>query len=223
MAFPLSNDCIYMDQQTEQTRLLPDIVLVQHILSGEKRFFEVIMRRYNQRLYRIGMSVLNDDAETEDAMQAAYMKAYEHLATFKQLSSFATWLTRIMINECLGRQKSRRRSPVDAAKPPDNKISLSTPMQDLMNKELSTMLETAIAGLPEQYRTVFILREIEELSIRETGQVLDITEANVKVRLNRAKTMLLGELKGYIKGHVYAFHLTRCDRIIAAVMGKINT
>jgi RNA polymerase sigma-70 factor (ECF subfamily) len=197
-------------------------VLIKHVISGEKSFFEVIMRRYNQRLYRIGMSVLNDDAETEDAMQAAYINAYEHLASFKQLSSFATWLTRIMINECLGRRKSRRRSPVDTVQPPNHKTSLSTPMEDLMNKELNTMLEAAIAGLPEQYRTVFILREIEELSIRETGQVLDITEANVKVRLNRAKTMLRGELKGYIKDHVYAFHLTRCDRVVAAVMARIT-
>ena len=211
-----------MDQLTEQTRLLPDLVLVQHILSGQKNFFEIIMRRYNQRLYRAGMSILGDEAETEEAMQSAYIKAYEHLASFENRSSLATWLTRIMLNECFGRKKSRRLLPVDATKPPENNISLSTPMDQLMNKELSATLEAAIARLPEQYRTVFMLREIEELSIRETGEVLDITEANVKVRLNRAKTMLRSELKGYIKGHVYPFHLTRCNRIIAAVMEKIN-
>ena len=88
---------------------LDDPELVARILAGEKRLYEIIIRRYNQRLYRIGMSVLNNDAETEDAMQTSYIKAYEHLNQFKQQSSFSTWLIRIMINECLSRKKMNQR------------------------------------------------------------------------------------------------------------------
>jgi RNA polymerase sigma factor (sigma-70 family) len=200
----------------------PDMVLVKRILSGEKNLFEQIIRRYNQRFYRIGMSILNNDAEVEDAMQAAYISAYEHLQQFESRSAFGTWITRIMLNECLAQKNKKDRHPREAATQPENYINMKTPAHTLVNKELSAVLENAVAQLPEKYRLVFVLREIEELSVKETSEALNIEEPNVKVRLNRAKTMLRGSLNGYMKDHVYSFHLSRCDRMVAGVFDRLG-
>ena len=154
---------------------LADPELVLRILAGEKRLYEIIIRRYNQRLYRIGMSVLNNDADTEDAMQTSYIKAYEHLSQFKQESSFSTWLIRIMINECLLLKKKRERFGGDRIeKYLQIKSSMKTPAHIFMNKELNGVLENAIANLPEKYRIIFIMREVEELSVKETGEALSL-------------------------------------------------
>ena len=202
---------------------LQEAALVSRILAGEKRLYEIIMRRYNQRLYRIGMSVLNNDADAEDAMQTAYIKAYEHLAQFRQQSSLSTWLIRIMINECLAQKKIKQRfDNGEIEKYLQNKSSMKTPAHVLMNKELNDALENAIAQLPEKYRLVFMLREIEELSVKETGDALDLEESNVKVRLNRAKTMLRENLNGYLKEHIYSFHLSRCDVIVNNVLAQLQ-
>ena len=154
-------------------------------------------------------------------MQTAYINAYLHLDKFKNNSSFATWLTRIMINQCLGqiRKTSLIRTNIRSQ---DNSINMVTPDSELNNKELSALLENAIEQLPEKYRLVFVLREVEDLSVKETSEVLEIAPSNVKTRLNRAKTMLKDHLKGYMKEHVYAFHLTRCDRIVADVLTALK-
>jgi len=202
---------------------LQDAVLVERILAGEKQLYEIIMRRYNQRLYRIGMSVLNNDADAEDAMQNAYIKAYQHLNQFKQQSSLSTWLIRIMINECLTQKKKNQRfDNGEIEKYLQNKSSMKTPAHILMNKELNDVLENAIAHLPEKYRIIFMLREVEELSVKETGEVLELEESNVKVRLNRAKNMLRENLNGYLKEHVYSFHLSRCDEIVKKVFTRLD-
>jgi RNA polymerase sigma-70 factor (ECF subfamily) len=200
---------------------VPDQELIARIQGGEKRLFEVLIRKYNQRLYRIGMSILENDMETEDAMQAAYINAYEHLPGFEQRSSFGTWLTRIMINQCLEQKRKKKQAPVNFEQT-DNVISMTTPFNELVNKELSHVLENAITQLPEKYRLVFVLREIEDMSVRETSATLQIEESNVKVRLNRAKTMLRENLNGYMKDRVYSFHLTRCDRIVNHVMNHLG-
>jgi RNA polymerase sigma-70 factor (ECF subfamily) len=205
-----------------QAGQLPDTELVSRILGGEKKLFEQVIRRYNQRLYRIGASILSTGPEAEDAMQSAYMKAYEHLAAFERRSSFGTWLTRIMINECLARKKKQSHYSSIPADMPENNTTMTTPDGLLVNKELSGILENAIASLPEKYRLVFILREVEELSGRETGEALGIEEPNVKVRLNRAKTMLKQHLDGYIRGHVYSFHLSRCDKMVSDVFSRLH-
>lgn len=210
-----------MEQLIQKTVLIPDAQLISSILAGEKRLFEVVIRRYNQRLFRIGMSVLNNDAAVEDAMQNAYIKAYEHLHTFQNRSSFSTWLTRIMLNECLMQKKKNERSK-NTTQQPENTMTMNTPAHLLINKELGIVLENAIAQLPEKYRLVFVLREVEEMSVKETGEALNIEETNVKVRLNRAKTMLKNNLSGYIKDNVYAFHLTRCDVIVNNVMSYLK-
>jgi RNA polymerase sigma-70 factor (ECF subfamily) len=210
-----------MDQIIPLTERIPEEVLIKRITSGEKGLFEHIMRSYNQRLYRIGMSILNNDMEAEDAMQNAYISAYEHLDKFEERSSFGTWLTRIMLNECLA-QKKRKLKKMEFERQPGEHINTITPAEIMANKELNSILENAVGQLPEKYRLVFVLREIEEMSVKETSQVLNIEEPNVKVRLNRAKTMLKESLSGYMKENVYSFHLSRCDRVVANVLAHFQ-
>jgi len=207
-----------MEKIILQSTHVPDEVLIQRILAGEKDAFEQIIRRYNQRLFRTGMAILNNDAETEDAMQSAYINAYEHLGRFENRAAFSTWLTRIMVNECLKLKKKQKNNHSI----PENHTTMITPAHVLVNKELNGLLENAISQLPEKYRLVFMLREIEEMSVRETAETLTIEETNVKVRLNRAKTMLRESLKSYMKGNVYHFHLMRCDRMVVNVLAALN-
>jgi RNA polymerase sigma-70 factor (ECF subfamily) len=209
------------DQLETALTPLPDEELVQRILAGEQRLFELLIRKYNQRLYRIGMSILENESEAEDAMQTAYINAYQHLSRFEQRASFGTWLTRIMLNQCY-EQKRRSKPILTNFEQTDNFVNMKTPANELANKELSNVLEQAIAQLPEKYRLVFVLREIEDLSVRETSAALNIEEPNVKVRLNRAKTMLRNHLNSYIKDQVYSFHLTRCDRIVSNVFRHVG-
>lgn len=211
-----------MDQILSQPELIPDAILITRILAGEKKLFELIIRRYNQKLFRIGMSILNRDAQTEEAMQITYIKAYEQLARFENRSSFGTWITRIMLNECLSQKKKEQRMDRETATETENNRIMTTPAHILVNKELSGVLENAISQLPEKYRLVFIIREIEEMSVKDTASALDIEESNVKVRLNRAKTMLREHLNGYMKDHVYSFHLSRCDRIVNNVLTRLG-
>ncbi len=201
---------------------LSDKELVSRVLSGEKHLFEWIMRRYNQRLFRAGIAILGDEMEVEDAMQNAYIKAYQHLAGFEHRASLSTWLIKILINECLAQKnKKAHLKVVNIEYHPENMSSMKTPSNILMNKEMGIALETAIAHLPEKYRLVFMLREIEALPVKETGDILGIEEANVKVRLNRAKAMLRRSLGNDMKAHVYTFHLTRCGRLVNHVLSCI--
>ncbi|HLI92537.1 MAG TPA: sigma-70 family RNA polymerase sigma factor [Puia sp.] len=209
-----------IDQTTAISNRASDEHLITRILSGEKQDFEVIIRRYNQRLFRVGMSVLGNEGEVEEAMQAAYLSAYEHLHQFEFRAAFGTWLTRIMLNQCFKARRSQiRSSPLTADS--ENVINMKTPENVMCSKELNQVLENAIARLPEKYRLIFVLREIEELSVKEAAEVAGIQESNVKVRLNRAKSMLRQSLNHYMRDSVYPFHLSRCNEIAASVMGKI--
>ncbi len=211
-----------MSDQVDRTiNPASDLDLVKRILAGEKKLFEPLIRKYNQRLYRIGMSILENEAETEDAMQTAYINAYEHLSGFEQRSSFGTWLTRIMLNQCY-EQKRKTKPAFTDLDTNGNFTHMNTPAKELANKELSNVLEHAIAQLPEKYRLVFVLREIEDMSVRETSTALNIEEPNVKVRLNRAKAMLRNSLNAYMKDSVYDFHLSRCDKIVNNVMKHLG-
>jgi RNA polymerase sigma factor (sigma-70 family) len=203
--------------------------VIERILAGETRVYEIIMRRYNARLYRVGMSIINSDADVEDVMQTTYIKAYENLRLFERRSSFATWLTKIMINESLRHLKRSKRYTTMEIKdesegrtaPPA--MGATTPAGLLLNKELAGILEQAVFQLPEKYRLVFVLREMENMSIAETVDTLNITKANVKVRLNRAKSMLRDSLGNYYKNDgIYHFHLDRCDRIVASVLKHLG-
>lgn len=204
----------------EVTGVISDAEIIGRIIAGEKRLFEVIIRRYNQRMYRVGMAVLNNEQDVEDAMQTAYINAYMNLEKFQNRAAFATWLTKIMLNQCL--EQKRKKQLTQLSEYPSKAEIMNVPANELANKELGKILERSIAALPEKYRLVFVLREIENFSVRETSETLNIEETNVKVRLNRAKTMLRENLGGYVKDHVYGFHLSRCDVIVNKVLGQLG-
>ena len=216
-------------RETFVTDTISDHEIITRILHGEKNLYSLIVRRYNQRLYRVAMSIINDDAEVEDVMQVAYINAYENLGKFAFKASFSTWLTRILINESLLRLKKRGKSinmnddTMDKEIYQQHKIEVQTPVAKMLNSELKFALEEAIRQLPEKYRAVFIMREIEDMNVAETQACLDISEANVKVRLNRAKALLKDSLSQfYKKEDILHFHLSRCDRVIEGVMKGID-
>jgi RNA polymerase sigma factor (sigma-70 family) len=209
------------------SEILNDDEIITRILHGEKDLYSLIVRRYNQRLYRVGMSIINNDAEVEDAMQVAYINAYENLGKFAFKSSFPTWLTRILINECLLRLRKRKKSISMNDENIENVMKqnkeLNTPATATVNSELRSILNDAIGKLPEIYRSVFVMREIENMNIAETKECLNISEVNVKVRLNRAKALLRDILSAqYSKEDILHFHLSRCDRMVERVMTGIS-
>ena len=214
-------------EEIPTSEILNDDEIIARILHGEKDLYSIIVRRYNQRLYRVGMSMINDDAEVEDAMQVAYINAYDNLAKFAFRSSFPTWLTRILINECLLRLRKRKKSISMNDENIENVMKQDkgpqTPVTVTVNSELRSILNDAIGKLPEIYRTVFIMREIENMNIAETKECLNISEVNVKVRLNRAKALLRDILSAqYSKDDILHFHLSRCDRMVDTVMRSIS-
>jgi RNA polymerase sigma factor (sigma-70 family) len=207
-----------------------DEELIVSILGGEKNLYAALVRRYNQRLYRVGMAILNDDPDVEDAMQTTYVNAYTNLKSFGFKASFSTWLTRILINECFLRLKKRTKTAIMNDGYIETQIQQrqmdnpTTPYTNTANSELRTILDNAIRQLPEMYRTVFVLREIENLNVSETQECLSISESNVKVRLNRAKAMLRQLLGAYYnKEDILHFHLSRCDRMVERVMKQIES
>jgi len=215
-------------QDIVTTGTIPDNEIIARVLKGEKDLYALLVRKYNQRLYRIGLSVTGDDHETEDVMQTAYIKAFENLAKFEFKSAFSTWLIRILINESLLRIKKRKQSVMVNDALLTGKIyqqypeRSQTPLMKVVNKELKIAIEEAIQQLPEKYRTVFIMREVEDMNVAETQECLALTEVNVKVRLNRAKAMLRESLSAYYKQEdIFPFHLSRCDKMIENVMKQI--
>lgn len=209
------------------SEILTDEEIIARILQGEKDLYAIIVRRYNQRLYRVGMSIVNDDTEVEDAMQVAYINAYVNLGKFGFKSSFPTWLTKILINECLLRLKKREKSISMIDEKIENVMNqaaeFQTPATAAVNAELKTILDDAVRKLPEIYRSVFVMREVENMNVAETGECLNISEVNVKVRLNRAKAMLRNFLESqYSKEDILHFHLRRCDRMVEQVMSGIR-
>lgn len=215
-------------REMNETITISDVDLVKGILSGEKNLYTQIVRRYNQRLYRIGMSILNDNTEVEDAMQVAYINAYQSLGKFEFRASFSTWLTRILVNECFLRIKRRDKTIImnddnlEAAMQQQQSNHHHSPVTKVLNTELRNILDEAIRELPEIYRVVFVMREIENMNVAETQACLAINEVNVKVRLNRAKAMLRGLLSNYYNTEdILHFHLRRCDAIVEKVMANI--
>jgi RNA polymerase sigma factor (sigma-70 family) len=208
---------------SEKEKSLSDFELIEGILNGHKKWYELLIKKYNQRLYRVAKGILSDEDEIEDAMQEAYFRAYLQLKKFEKRSSFATWLTRILINECLMmKRRVKKTTTMDSDTELKNISDQHTPEKTSMNKELKTLLESAIRSLPEKYRLVFILREIEEMNISETSASLDISETNVKARLSRAKEMLRENLTSAMPlNQLLDFNLVRCDRIAKNVMSRI--
>jgi RNA polymerase sigma factor (sigma-70 family) len=215
---------MHLKLKTGSNTLFSDEEFVARIIRGEKNLYEALIRKYNARMYRISRAIINDDQEAEDIMQTAYFNAYLHLNDFKSESLFSTWLTKILINESLLQKKRKQKINQIATDQPENDNQTKTPLQDLMNVELKAILEKTISDLPEKYRLVFVMREIEDMSVNETMDVLNLSESNVKVRLNRAKEMLRTNLSTYYTlSQVYDFHLSRCNRVTESVMGQIDT
>lgn len=202
---------------------MSDEDIVDRIVKGEQHLFEQLMRKYNQRMYRISMAIINDDKEAEDIMQIAYINAYQQLSKFEKRSSFATWLTRILIYESLLHKKRKAKLRKVLIEKGDNTSHNDTPLKGLMNKELKVILEKAVADLPEKYRMVFVMREVQEMSTLETAEILNLGESNVKIRLSRAKEMLKTALnKSWHAERIYEFNLVRCDVIVNHVMNLIR-
>ena len=207
---------------------ISDEEVVTRVLAGETGLFEVIMRRYNQRLYRAARAITRDDSLAEDIMQAAYVHAYEHLRQFSGRATFGAWLTRIAVNESLARLRGSRR--FDAVKGDDDSMdrfasSAMNPEQAAANAEAGRLLETVIERLPDGSRAVFVLREVEGMSTTETSVALGISEENVKVRLHRARAMLRDGLAAYAtreSSNAFVFHATRCDRVVQRVFERIG-
>jgi RNA polymerase sigma-70 factor (ECF subfamily) len=188
------------------------------------------MRRYNQRLYRVTRAILRDDAEAEDVIQDAYVRAYQHLNQFAGSAAFSTWLTRIAVHEALRRLHLRDRSQQLEDTDHDEEGSMSVvetsldPEQRASLAELGQLLEEAVLDLPDQYRTVVMLRDIDELSTAETAAVLDLTEQNVKVRLHRGRAMMRDRLFARVggNGNAFPFMGSRCDRVVIGVFARLR-
>ena len=211
-------------QENEFINPAEEVEILKRIAKGEKDLYVRIIRRYNQRLYRIAMSLINNEFEVQDIMQTTYLKAYENLDKFKYLSSFCTWITRILLNEVYV-QLRKRKQVIDI-----HNIQLSmttteteTPLANTINTELKKVLESSIRNLPEKLRTVFVMRELECMSVAETMECLDLSESNVKIRLNRAKVMLRKQIgQHYLNDEIMKLHKPYCDLIVSNVMGKLN-
>jgi RNA polymerase sigma-70 factor, ECF subfamily len=214
-----------------------DVELVQRIVGRDARAFEVLMRRHNRLLYRTARSIVRDDHEAEDCVQEAYLQAYRSIHSFRAQSRLSTWLVRIVINQALERLRRRKREDGDVAL--DNVVDLEKHM-DTMNTtineperpdiaasrlEMRRLLESRIDRLPDAFRTVFILRALEELSVEETALCLGIQEATVRSRFFRARGLLRESIARDVDTAVeeaFSFDGARCDRIVAAVLERIE-
>jgi RNA polymerase sigma-70 factor (ECF subfamily) len=207
-----------------------DQEIVDRVKAGDTALYEIIMRRYNQRLYRVARAILRDDAESEDVMQDAYVRAYQHLDQFAGRAPFSTWLTRIAVHEALARLRSRRRNSQLGETEEDGDLLMNVvepspgPEDNASITEASQLLEAAVLALPEQYRHVLILRDVEDMSTAETAAALDLTEENVKVRLHRGRSMARNWLfskVGAAAKSAFPFMGVRCDRVVAAVFARL--
>ena len=203
-----------------------DLEAVNGVIEGNREMFEVIVRRYNTQLYRVGMAYLRNHAQTEDAMQNAYLKAFLGLSRFRGNAAFGTWLTRIMINECLMLLRTRKRFTMQnideqglEAKHESFVASQSDPLHD---QDIKAVLEKAVQALPQTHRAVYLLREVQQLSTAETAQCLGLSRANVKVSLHRAREGLKAELMRSAAGlELFSYPARFCDPMTARVMEAV--
>jgi RNA polymerase sigma-70 factor (ECF subfamily) len=210
-----------------------DAELVALALARDPAAFRSIMRRYNRRLFRIARGILRDDALAEDALQDAYLKAFRHLGDFQGTSAFSTWLTRIVMNEALGKLRKVSRTPevsVDTAQMQSRILDFPTgspidnPEITMAQRQILKLVETATDNLPEEFRLVFIARVIEEMSVEETAELLSLKPETVRSRLYRARALLrrqLDEMIGPIAMDAFPFAGWKCDQLTERVMGEL--
>jgi RNA polymerase sigma-70 factor (ECF subfamily) len=202
-----------------------DTELVERVLAGDTRALETLMRLHNRRLYRTARAILRDDAEAQDAVQEAYLSAYRSLRSFRGDAKLSTWLVRITANEALMRRR-RRTLPAQAEADAEMLVDdTADPEADAERSEVRRLLQSRIDALPEGYRTVFMLRGVEELSVGETAAALDIPEATVRTRFFRARGLLRAAMAGEIDAtakEAFSFAGLRCDRIVAFVLRSVG-
>jgi RNA polymerase sigma-70 factor, ECF subfamily len=211
-----------------------DRALVRRIAAGDRGAFEFLMRRYNRRLFRLARATLRNDTEAEDALQDAYIAAYRSIGQFRGDAALSTWLSRLVLNACLGRvrRQARRDNIVPMLDQHDNAevdammtTESDLPEHALARTEMRALLERELDALPEVFRTVFVLRCVEEMSVEETASCLGIPEATVRSRHFRARQMLRASLAQEIdlaQRNVYEFGGARCDRIVARVLSRLE-
>lgn len=215
-------------ETSQKKEVSTDMDVIDKVLLGDIQLYELIVRRYNPYLYRIGKTYGFDHQDVQDVMQETYVNAYRNLASFKRESTFRTWLTRIMLNNCYHKKKKINRKKEVSADSFDGikKAHLSSDTMrntKTINKELGSVLEKAIENLPEKYKIVFTLRELNSLSIAETCDALGISAGNVKVRLNRAKAFLRTDIeKMYSPQEIFELNLIYCDSMVENVMSAIH-
>jgi RNA polymerase sigma-70 factor (ECF subfamily) len=209
-----------------------DEEVVRRVRDGETALYEIIMRRYNQRLYRVARAILHSDVEAEDVMQDAYVRAYQHLEQYSGRAPFGAWLTKIAVNEALARLRSRGRiqeleamfNGQDDA--PVLMSNMKSPEQQVSSRETNQLLEEAILALPGTYRAVLMMRDVEEMTTADTAAALELTEENVKVRLHRARALLRKELfnrAGAGRNEAFPFLGARCDKMVRLVFERLAT
>jgi len=217
---------------------LPDWDLAERMRGGDQRAFELVMRRHNRLLYRTARAILRDDAEAEDCVQEAYLQGFRSIAAFRGESKLSTWLTRIVVNQALGTMRKRKKQDSDISL--DNVLDLDghvrgasalvgepeQPEASALREEMRRILERNIDQLPSAFRTVFMLRALEEMSAQETAECLGIPEATVRTRFFRARSLLRGSLEKdmdvALEG-AFAFDGARCDRIVQAVLDRLQS
>ncbi|HEY8555667.1 MAG TPA: RNA polymerase sigma factor [Burkholderiales bacterium] len=207
-----------------------DDELVARLRAGDASAYEPLMRRYNRRLYRVARSILRDDDAAQDAIQEAYVRAFTQLESYREPGNFGAWLTRIAVNEALMRQrKDRRYTALEGVDDTDEAASLSsadgTPEDLAAGGELRRLIEAAVDRLPDGFRTVFMLRAIEQLSVEETAASLEIPVATVKTRFHRARALMQRALRRHIEAaglKAFDFDGPRCDAIVANVLERLG-
>ncbi|HET7608227.1 MAG TPA: RNA polymerase sigma factor [Gammaproteobacteria bacterium] len=206
--------------------VLADEAIVARVLTGDSALFELVMRRYNRLLFRLARGILRDDDEARDVVQAAYVRAYYHLGQFRGPAGFKAWLARIAVNEALGRV--RRAPPIVDAE--QHALALTDlpeaePENAASSRDLLRILQAAIDTLPDEFRRVFMLRGVEQLSIAETAELLEINPATVKTRFHRARRMLQEQLQRTLDDVVptaFPFGGQHCDAIVGTVLARIR-
>lgn len=206
-----------------------DEEVVSRVLAGDAALYEILMRRYNQRVYRAVISIAKNSTDTEDIMQEAYVRAYQHLSQWERRAKFSTWLTRIAVHEALARVERNRRYVDMGGEEDEFEPALAakgrSPEEQVSESEMRQLLETIILALPQAYRSVLVMRDVEEMSTSEVAGVLGLTEENVKIRLFRARAMArkrLFAMTGAVSAKAFEFGAARCDRMVAAVLQRIR-
>jgi len=214
-----------------------DEQLVAGIARGDQTAFESLMRKHNGKLFRIARAILKDDSDAEDVLQDAYLDAYRHIQDFRGDSQAGTWLTRIVVNQALMRlRKEKRRSVIipfrgmrrDEAERGEADVAddkAESPSTRVLRAEIRRILERRIDELPLSFRTVFVMREVEDMSVQETAECLGISSATVRTRLFRARALLRESLARELDiaaADVFGFAGARCDRIVAAVLARVQ-